>query len=410
MAWEKRLLDASFRGVTFDCQLWDDDAERHAVEHLRPFVDGADMEDLGRGARRMRIKAIFFGDDYEDRLEAFLKKLDEPGPGDLVHPVFGPCKAQLLTFHTHHESDNVDAADVELTFAESALAAPLFAGSKPGQKAADVAAKSATLREKAAALLAKVAEKTKAATAMSRKGLSSITELKSMVDSVTTSGAGITGIPRAWAGDVASLIAGVVDLKSFGSSSLLSDWKSTVGLLASAVTMLVSDSSSSSSGDESVSASPSVTTGAAAEAEAQVQAHVALEAALGVADATRLVLESEAQTPTLTPDEIETVTATTREQVQASIDTYRELYDLEDHRPVTEALKDVAAAVQTAAEAILEARPPLVEHTLAARTCPRLLAHQLYGDHTRAAEIVRLNTLPDPNFLAPGEVLRVYAS
>jgi len=409
VAWEKRLLDASFRGVTFDCQLWDDDWERHAVEHLRPYVDGADMEDLGRGARRMRVKAIFFGDDYEDRLEAFLKVLDEPGKGDLVHPVFGPCKAQVSTPHVHHESENVDQAEVEVTFSESALAAPIFAGGKPGQKAADVAAKSATLREKAAALLAKVAEKTKAATAMSRAGLSSITELKSMVDSVTTSGAGITSIPRAWASDVASLIAGVVDLKTFGSSSLLSDWKSTVGVLASAVLALTSDGSAASSNSGGLSGSN--TPGAeAAQAQAQVQAHVELETALGVAEATQAVLESEADTPTLTPDEIETVTATTREQLQASIDTYRELYDLEDHRPVTESLKDVAAAVQTAAEAILEARPPLVEHTLAARTCPRLLAHQLYGDHTRAAEIVRLNTLPDPNFLAPGEVLRVYAS
>jgi prophage DNA circulation protein len=412
MAWEQRLLDAKFRGVTFDCQLWDDDWERHAVEHTRPFVDGAEMEDLGRGARRMRIKAIFFGDDYEDRLEAFLKVLDEPGPGDLVHPVFGPLKAQVATPHVHHEAENVDQAEVEVTFAESALGAALFTSSKPGQKAAAVATKSSSVREAAASALAKAVAVCKNITAMSRAGLRVIAELKAMVDTVTTSGAGITSIPRAWASDVASLIASVVDLKSFSSSSLVSDWKSTVAILNSAILSLTSNNSSATSSASSGSGGSSDATLALTPGDEldKVRAHVELERALGIAEATQAVLESEADTPTLTPDEIEAVTATTRERLQASSDTYRALYGLEEHRPVTEGLKDVAAAILAAAEAILEAKPPLVDHTLAARTCPRLLAHQLYGDHTRAAEILRLNALADPNFLTPGEVLRVYAS
>jgi prophage DNA circulation protein len=70
----------------------------------------------------------------------------------------------------------------------------------------------------------------------------------------------------------------------------------------------------------------------------------------------------------------------------------------------------VAAAVQEAAAAVIEARPPMVTHTVAVRSCPRLLAHQLYGDHTRAPEIQRLNALADPNFLTPGQELKVYAS
>jgi len=410
MAWEKRLLDAKFRGVTFDCQLADDDFERHGVEHTRPFVDGAAMEDLGRGARRLRIKAIFFGDDYEDRMEAFLKVLEQPGKGDLVHPVFGPLKAQLLTLHIHHESDNVDAADVEMTFAESALDSPLFAGSKPGQKAAAISTQSSAVRTAAAEALAKAVAACKNATAMSRAGLASIAELKANVDSVTTSGASITSIPKAWASDVASLVASVVDLKSAGSSSLLAGFAASLAILNSMVQSLSpSESGSSSSGSGSSSSDAALPLIKGEELD-QVVAHVELESALGVAEAAQIVLESEADTPTLTPDEIETVTANTRESLQTSIDTYRDLYDLEQARPVIETLKDVAAAVQTAAEAVLLAKPPLVTHTLAGRTCPRLLAHQLYGDHTRAAEIVRLNALPDPNFLAAGSVLRVYSS
>ncbi|MBU1041576.1 MAG: hypothetical protein KKF77_10810, partial [Proteobacteria bacterium] len=139
-------------------------------------------------------------------------------------------------------------------------------------------------------------------------------------------------------------------------------------------------------------------------------AHVLAEIALGVAEAAQIVLESEATTPTLTPAEVESVAASSRELLQHSIDTYRQLYPVEQARPVTEPLKDVALAVQESAAAVLEARPPLVTHTVAAPACLRLIAHQLYGDHTRALELYRLNTPRDPNFLTPGQELKVYAS
>lgn len=403
MAWEKTLHDAKFRDVIFDCQLADDDAERHAPEHTRPFVDGAQFEDMGRGARRIRMKAIFFGDDYEERLRKFITALEVPGPGDLVHPVFGPLKAQVLPWHIHHESDLVDQAEVELTFGESALATPIFAEAKPKQKAAAVAAKSSTARSAAANVLAKVSAACKKVMAMSRAGLRVIAELKAMVDSVTTSGAGILSLPRVWATDVASLIASIVDLKS-GGSSALADFKAAYNILTSAILSLTDSESGGGSGDTDASVAL-----IAGEELDQVRAHVELERALGVAEAAQAVLEAEADEPTLTPDEIEAVAAQTRELIQARIDDYRELYGLETSRPVVEALKDVAAAVQEAAAAVLEARPPLVSHTVAGRTCPRLLAHQLYGDHTRAGELVRLNTMADPNFIAQGTVLRVYA-
>ncbi|MGE4265439.1 MAG: DNA circularization protein [Desulfovibrio sp.] len=408
MAWENRMLEASFRGIVFDCLTWDDEGERNAVEHARPFVDGAELEDLGRGARRLRVKAIFFGDDYEERLEKFLKALDEPGAGDLVHPVFGPLKAQLHTWRAGHEADNVDAASLELTFAESALAKPLFSGSLSGQKAAKIGDSAGNARTGAAAVLAKAVAAGKNANALARAGLRSLAELKGSTSDVLTSGAGILSAPASWAADVASLVRGVVDLQAFGTASLVPDFAAVFTALTSAILLPSSGSSSSShsSGGTVADAYP-VTEGPELDV---VQAHVELERALGVAEAAQAVLESEAETPTLSPVEIEAVASSSRELLQASIETYRELYPVEQHRLVTEPTKDVALAVQEAATAIIEARPPLVGHTLAARSCPRLVAHHLYGDHTRATEILRLNQpLRDPNFLTAGTVLHVYA-
>lgn len=412
MAWEKRLLDASFRGIVFDCQLADDDWERHAVEHSRPFVDGAEMEDLGRGARRIRMKAIFFGDDYEDRLEKFLKALDEPGPGDLVHPVFGPLKAQVSTPHVHHEAENVDQAEVEVTFTESALSRPIFADATAGQKAAGIGGKTAGARSAAAEVLASVVARCADANAMARSGLRAIAEMKGQAGGLLTSGAGILTAPASWAADLASLVRGVVDLRGFGASSLLPDFSAVFEALTSAILLPGSSrhgtaaSGSTTSGSEDDAAAIPVTEGPELDT---VIAHVKLERALGVAEAAQLVLESEAETPTLTPDEVEAVAADTRELLQASIETYQEQYPVEQARAVAEPLRDVALAVQDAAKAVVEARPPLVAHTVSGRTCPRLLAHRIYGDHGRAAEIVRLNKMADPNFLSSGEVLRVYA-
>lgn len=408
MAWDKRMLEASFRGIVFDCQTWDDELERHAVEHARPFVDGANMEDLGRGARRMRIKAIFFGDDYEERLEKFLKALEEPGAGDLVHPVFGPLKAQLLTCRAGHEADNVDAASLELSLAESALAKPLFSGSLSGQKAAKIGDSAASARTGAAAVLAKAVAASKDAGAMARAGLRSVAELKGYSSDVLTSGAGILTGPATWAADLASLVRGVVDLQSFGASSLVPDFAAVFTALTTAI-LLPSSGSSSSGGSGYASAIDAYPVTDGPELEV-VQAHVELERALGVAEAAQEVLEAEAESPTLSPVEIETVAASARGLLQASIETYRALYPVEQSRIVTEPTKDVALAVQEAAAAIIEARPPLVDHALSTRSCPRLVAHHLYGDHTRAPEILRLNQpLRDPNFLTSGTVLRVYS-
>ena len=67
-------------------------------------------------------------------------------------------------------------------------------------------------------------------------------------------------------------------------------------------------------------------------------------------------------------------------------------------------------AVQRAAAAIIEARPPLISRPVTLRGNLRLIAHSWYGDHARAVEVARLNPgLRKPNLLMSGEVLNAYA-
>ncbi|MDP3427098.1 MAG: DNA circularization N-terminal domain-containing protein [Humidesulfovibrio sp.] len=406
MAWEDRLLNASFRGAPFEVLRTKDHGEHAVVEHEYPYRDGGEVEDMGRKARRISITAAVWGKDYEIALERIIKALDERGPAELVHPVFGPVKAQALPWDIIHDADHRNYAELALEFVVAGADNPFFSRAWP-----KVDAKADTARAGAIGVLERAMVNCKDAGAMGRAGLRAHADLKSQSSGVLTTGADIISAPAAWASDAASLVRGIVDLRSFGLSSLLPDFNGVLASLTSSI-LLPSFSPSGGSGSSGsfltgTDTGPAVTPGPEL---AVVQAHVEGERALGVAEAAQIVLESEALTPTLTPAEVETVAASSRELLQQSIDTYRELYPVEQARPVTEPLKDVALAVQESAAAVIEARPPLVTHTVAAPTCLRLTAHQLYGDHTRALELYRLNTPRDPNFLTPGQELKVYAS
>ena len=168
MAWNKNLQECSFRGVVFDVMKTDDSADRAIAEHAYPYLDGADVEDLGRGARRVSIEAFFWdgvvaGDTpadsrlesgYENRLREFLKVLDAPGSGELIHPVFGSIKtAQVTRYTIRHEAENVDQCAVSVEFIESTPGNPFFTRDLAAQQSDAVGIKGDVARGKLASPL-----------------------------------------------------------------------------------------------------------------------------------------------------------------------------------------------------------------------------------------------------------------
>ena len=128
MAWKDTLLDASFKGVTLHVIATDDAAERAQVRHEYPYRDGAEVEDLGRRARSIRLHAIVWGKDYESDLRKLLEALGKPGPGELIHPVFGSMNVSLVDHSVSHHAEAPDSARVNLDFVEAEPDAPFFAG------------------------------------------------------------------------------------------------------------------------------------------------------------------------------------------------------------------------------------------------------------------------------------------
>ncbi|WP_316154707.1 DNA circularization protein [Cupriavidus sp. BIC8F] len=423
MAWSDTLLDASFRSVAFDCLRTQDSAQRDVAVHEYPYLDGADTEDLGRKARRISITAVFWGADYESRLQTFLKACDEAGPAELVHPVFGSFpRAQLLDYQVAHDADAPDYCTVELSFLEAAPGNPFFVQQLPAQAASVVSQLAETARFGGIESFAKQLDLVKGL-----KG--NLSRLNALRDVLTSTLGVLRGqlkgfvgttldlidFPRAFTGDVMGILSGMVDLRSFDPATLASDWKSLVGQFDNVVQLpakvaggaAVADGATSGSGTTIADVKPIP---AMPEDVTRITAVLQLGVAAALADAAGEILAAEALEPTLSPREIEQVANDVREAIQVAIDGHRDMLPVDEARPITEPLKDTAHSIHVAAVAVIDAKPPLVTRTVDSAGNLHLVAFRWYGDYSRAAELVRLNPqLRNPNFLIAGDVLNAYS-
>ena len=127
MSWHTVLQAASYKGAGFEVGQVEEDNGKALAEHARPFVQGVDLEDMGNTGRQVQISAVFWGRGYAGRLKALLDKLEEPGAGVLVHPVWGRMPNMMPAgWRYRHEADYVDYAAVDITFREATEAQPIF--------------------------------------------------------------------------------------------------------------------------------------------------------------------------------------------------------------------------------------------------------------------------------------------
>lgn len=408
MAWEQSILEASFRGTTFDVVSTSDALERSLAEHSYPYVDGAEFEDLGANPRTLAMEAVFFGDDYETELQDLLAVLAEPGDGELIHPVFGSIeKAQLRRYGIEHQADDVDFCRLRMEFVEVRSSDPFFSRDLPSLQAAAIGAPGETGRLAVVGALSRLVDTLRANNPLAaldelrQAMLGPVVALAAEVSWVVTSGLDVLAYPRAWGNDLSILADAFFDL-SGSSDSWMTGWRSVI----SNVTLF---------GDLFAQDQAATTPWLPGTSPTEAQAIAAVVATAAVTEATRValaasdVLAAEATTATLSPVDIEEVCNAARTRLEAAIELCRTTFPLEVARAITEPLKTQALAVQTAAQAIIEARPPLLWRQLTITGNLRLLAHHWYGEHARAPELCRLNPkLRLPNALAAGDWIYGY--
>lgn len=457
MAWKDNLLDASFRGAGFEVLRTRDKGERALVEHEYPYRPGAEVEDMGRKARRISLTAVFNGPQYEAGLARLVAALEESGPGELVHPVFGSVTVRAASWDIPHEGEQPDYVEVALEFVEAGTD-NAFLGATGARGAAEGAALNAenamatagdaaggacsTWLEQVAKdwLPAEVQELGKAMHEMLKE--------YDPAQEALRSDASYLDFPSAWLSDLNAAQRVAADATGLASAppsdatgamrgAGLTRWarlsaafpsRSLTGGTGRSYPAGVSAYAGSVAAGPSTGqavASPTVsvpTTDAArpaqqadlstpqgaADAQLAVLANVT-QTALLTEQATAL-LQAEAAAPTLTPQEVEAVVGNLRDRMQDAMDGARIVLPAQDAYAVTQALRDAALALQELGAAVIEQSPPLVTHVVDAPCNLHLLAHRLYGDYRRAAELERLNpAIRNPNFLAAGQEVTGYA-
>ena len=444
MGWKTELLDASFRGVTFEVESVQDDGEKSIVVHEYPYRAGAEIEDLGRKARRIRVTALFWGEDYLSGVASLVKAFEEAGKGELIHPVFGSVQVAIIRWGIPHRADDPDYVALDFEAVEASLDNPFFdyqsprAGAEQAQASLDasiadaLSSAASTVRDK----LAVAQEYAQAARARVENVLSAVLDVYDAGRSVIRSALTYINYPAAFITDLQAVQSKIVSDSSLSGSfsawTRLSDSFPRLGRTGNTIKteQIVSGVSSRVRGTvsgevlgraEAVMSIPrpvppaiepqliAPAPGAGAVEDVPVMAATVAQTAQ-LAEAVGGMLADELDEPSMTPQEIEAVVGNVRERVQDSIDWIRAVSDEKTVYESSEALRTIADAVQTLGAKVLEARPPLVEHVAETECNAHLLAHKLYGDFTRAAEIVRLNPqIRNPNFIAKGQALHVYA-
>ncbi|MCB5309208.1 DNA circularization protein [Yersinia massiliensis] len=441
MSWSDSMLDASFRGVKFDVINTRDTWSRDIAQHEYPYIDGADIQDMGRKARNIRLSALFWGDDYDSRLQSFIAALDKPGAGELIHPIYGSMpNMQAIECQISHDAENVDYCTVELVFLESKTGNPFFTQDYPTAQADVIFNQVQSLMDAEQSLMdnamaplrdaKKLMSKSKA---LASTALNMLIIFRSEITGFVGSTTDFVQYPGAFMSDLQSAVSLTsINTTSSGASAgsgvsaasaisqtnaTMSDWGESHRQLTAIADMPAALVSGEKTAPVEMPAGTSVAD--IAELIAMVTIVVAGELAQDAAD----IFSDEEINRLLSPVEIERIANDTREFIQTAIDQHRAQYaDATQEisssptalgiawQPVVDGLKDIALAVQQLAANIMTTRPPLIQRQVEGVSNLHLVAHRWYGDYQRATELQRLNPqLRNPNDLKPGDMLYAYA-
>ncbi|RSZ35073.1 MULTISPECIES: DNA circularization N-terminal domain-containing protein [unclassified Variovorax] len=418
MAWQDTLLDASFRGIPIQIERVGRAGDRAVAEHQYPYTAGAELEDMGLGPRRVRVRAVFFGDDYESELQQFVDALELPGTGDLVHPIHGLMTVMATSWEDEHDADFVDGAVVHVIFTEDSVRELVFSESSTSTMTDAIASGAQSCRASADDAL----ERFVGSTSFDLPRISVLTDAFSQAQSYVGRILSITGssglllsaldpllYPRAYAADLVATVDRAFQGLSFGGRSAVYEGPAVALTAVSAIADFNVVRTQLAPATLVLLPNVPVPSAAMLTDVAIVQAHARVHCAAAIAEAAAIVLAGEADVPMLQRKDIEQLTAQTRTTCQIAIDAARSALSPEASGQASTALATLAWQVQEAARAVINLRPPLVQRESPVSGPVRLVAHAMYGTPDRASELVALNQLGRQVLIERGDVLYAYA-
>ena len=415
MSWSQSLQDAAFRGVRFEVLAVDDSGGKSVAATQLPYVAGADLEDMGNDPLTFEVTALLRGDDYETALNALIAALDQTGPGELMHPIYGLRQVIAGRWRVHHEAEAVDSALVSISFMEHTPRGGVFTSPAAQLSADRVADLGEQARDTATDAVASIVE------TIAGGPLPRVTEINAAFTSAKTKLSGLlnmTGVrvlladldpllyPRSALGDLRSIVDGAVSGLSLGGLN---------GLFKGDVSTISMGAAVSDFNRLAQEQSATVVISPISSELQDIQVSAALTAmartlnATAVASSACTILAAELDLLALQRAEIERLAAVARTALQLAMQSARTALDGQRGPEVAMLLSQAAHEVQEAARSALELRPPVISIQAPVGGHSRLLAHALYGDHTRAAELQRLNDWGRQVFIEAGEEVQAYA-
>ncbi len=101
MSWQDRLGPAAYRSpsgeiISFIYEDLDKEITKHGTPFDFPDFDGTFAQPLGRSGRRLPMRIIFSGDNYDLEADIFDAMVNESGTGTLSHPMYGSIQVVIL--------------------------------------------------------------------------------------------------------------------------------------------------------------------------------------------------------------------------------------------------------------------------------------------------------------------------
>lgn len=110
------VVGGSFRGVPFFVASHQFGTGRRIAVHEYPGLDDPYNEDLGRISRSVTLEAYLLGDDVKDQKDKLLEAVEKAGSGKLVHPYMGTKNAQCSACQVTESSTEKRRVSLALTF------------------------------------------------------------------------------------------------------------------------------------------------------------------------------------------------------------------------------------------------------------------------------------------------------
>ena len=443
------IQQASFKGVQFDVIAIDESLDKAVAEHTYPFVNGADLEDMGLNPQTIKLQAVCFGEGYYTDYKKLLNVIQQRGADVLVHPIRGRLPNRMLvSANLRHDADNVNYVALDLTFKEASKVQPIFVFEHSLLTKID---RYLNLTDKFVGDMLAWWSKGMEVIAFTHYVKSRLLSQWSAIygcferlnilfdmadkDDGLPVGVSKDSFPEQSERALKIFYGALLEQAqkhrfnvNLGIKAEFNEWVREIDSMLNIPQLLVTGQSQRIESAAQFFAMQNngrnaMTTRLSSEDVKNLNCALHLVGCNVLAKTTAEIMESYADN--LTPDEIEHITQQTRLLMLKTLNLVRELQQLKQTAEnvaepnnglytasylLAESLRNMASELTQMAIAAINQKPPLIVREVRFNGTLQQVAHDFYRDYRRCDELLRLNPqIRQPNFIEAGQLLNAYA-